>query len=506
MNNNNNNANMNPQALAFNAQTSTQPRVAYYISRNNGVLVPLIPVDELPYSVRLQGVPRTLRSDQILGMQYVATLPLTGTTFKLQDEVSTIRSTSQSTSISHSRTRSNSPCTPFRAPDALARQALANSSAGAGAGNGTSQHPLPPRPMSAHELATQQWRRPQVPTSSEKTQATIDAIVAVTHGTNTVRSTTPPPPSGHIPDQEKKKYCTYWIRTGECDYMQQGCLYLHEMPDLDTLRSIGFRGTPRWWIEKTQKVRMGGVKTALTREKQTSPETSPASSVQDGKSTNRTNSTPPTSCNFDASSNDSETKDLSGVTMAGLIGANPAASPSSVNSVLTQVAQPSETDDLIDLDDSKVVAPSPSTSPNTVPSCTEDDREETIATKPVLEAKTEVDVKAGSPTKIFVPAGESAEVHIAQAKKRASRTLTVPSGSLKTAQVPALQKQIQSLQKSTHAGLRASRYATTDTSDSASKLPGAMSRKRVPTRVLNGKSIRGPEPVIVKLPGGETSS
>ena len=60
----------------------------------------------------------------------------------------------------------------------------------------------------------------------------------------------PLPPSGVEPEQEKKVYCTYWIRTGECDYTQQGCLYKHEMPDLETLKKIGFIGEPKWWKEK----------------------------------------------------------------------------------------------------------------------------------------------------------------------------------------------------------------------------------------------------------------
>ena len=60
----------------------------------------------------------------------------------------------------------------------------------------------------------------------------------------------PLPPSGVEPEQEKKVYCTYWIRTGECDYTQQGCLYKHEMPDLETLKKIGFISEPRWWKEK----------------------------------------------------------------------------------------------------------------------------------------------------------------------------------------------------------------------------------------------------------------
>lgn len=45
----------------------------------------------------------------------------------------------------------------------------------------------------------------------------------------------------------KKVYCTHWIRWGECDYTQQGCLYRHEMPDELTLNAIGIRTIPKWY-------------------------------------------------------------------------------------------------------------------------------------------------------------------------------------------------------------------------------------------------------------------
>lgn len=60
----------------------------------------------------------------------------------------------------------------------------------------------------------------------------------------------PGPPSGYEPDHSKKKYCTHWIRTGECDFLQQGCRYKHQMPDRTTLARIGFRSVPRWWQER----------------------------------------------------------------------------------------------------------------------------------------------------------------------------------------------------------------------------------------------------------------
>lgn len=46
----------------------------------------------------------------------------------------------------------------------------------------------------------------------------------------------------------KKVYCMYWLRKGECDYMQEGCRYKHEMPvDEETRLKIGIREIP-WWF------------------------------------------------------------------------------------------------------------------------------------------------------------------------------------------------------------------------------------------------------------------
>ncbi|CEO59977.1 Putative C-x8-C-x5-C-x3-H type zinc finger protein [Penicillium brasilianum] len=49
----------------------------------------------------------------------------------------------------------------------------------------------------------------------------------------------------------KKEFCSYWIRHGECDYQQQGCMYKHEMPtDIFMLEKLGLRDIPRWYREK----------------------------------------------------------------------------------------------------------------------------------------------------------------------------------------------------------------------------------------------------------------
>ena len=56
-------------------------------------------------------------------------------------------------------------------------------------------------------------------------------------------------PGGAPPTYGRKVYCTHWLRHGECDFIQQGCLYKHEMPDELTLKSIGIRPYPRWYME-----------------------------------------------------------------------------------------------------------------------------------------------------------------------------------------------------------------------------------------------------------------
>ncbi|KAI5309119.1 hypothetical protein KEM55_004019 [Ascosphaera atra] len=46
----------------------------------------------------------------------------------------------------------------------------------------------------------------------------------------------------------KKEFCSHWIRTGECDFMQQGCKFKHMMPtDPVTLGKLGLRDIPRWY-------------------------------------------------------------------------------------------------------------------------------------------------------------------------------------------------------------------------------------------------------------------
>ena len=64
----------------------------------------------------------------------------------------------------------------------------------------------------------------------------------------------PPLPASRRPSIQgtlsKKEYCMHWIKTGECNYMQQGCKYKHRIPtDPEVQQRIGLRKMPEWVLE-----------------------------------------------------------------------------------------------------------------------------------------------------------------------------------------------------------------------------------------------------------------
>jgi hypothetical protein len=153
-----------------------------------------------------------------------------------------------------------------RAPVALGHQNTAE-------GSSLSATPLPTagqdiiRPLPASATATS-WRRgsDHNAPASAASQARVDGIQD--SNLRPTRSIQAPPGDPQTPTRSSrtaggggggssdslepsgKVYCTYWIRHGECDYIQQGCLYKHEMTDEATRAIIGFRVVPQWWEDK----------------------------------------------------------------------------------------------------------------------------------------------------------------------------------------------------------------------------------------------------------------
>jgi hypothetical protein len=221
---------------------SQSPRLCYFISRSNGT-------DELPYSVRLAGVPRAMNIEHSCGMSHIGTHAFTGQLFQLEsvDAAQHV--------IDRINTCQINPSTP-KQRHAASDPILYTSEQG---------RPATRSPPRSEQSASQQlpvsatattWRRVDDATSA-KSQEIIDSIVAQASNSPVRKSETaikisrtPSSSPKSSSEQKDKIYCSYWIRSGECDYTQQGCRYKHEMPDKATLASIGFRTVPRWWQEK----------------------------------------------------------------------------------------------------------------------------------------------------------------------------------------------------------------------------------------------------------------
>lgn len=110
-------------------------------------------------------------------------------------------------------------------------------------------------------LASNSSGRPRLvpsagPTSTATTrQAMIDQIGPIAlNSSKTAQSTGPAVEITGLPDARSKKvYCMYWLRKGECDYMQQTCDFKHEMPvDEETRQRIGLREIPSWFRESPE--------------------------------------------------------------------------------------------------------------------------------------------------------------------------------------------------------------------------------------------------------------
>ncbi|XPS92294.1 hypothetical protein M3J09_001693 [Ascochyta lentis] len=221
--------------------------VRCYVLRDS-IVVPLIPVDQLPF--RLQGVPRQLTPCQMeeAGWRLVG---------KTQERPSML-------AIQAPTALSSKPAPPTKTtylpPDHNVRK-----------------EPLLP----AQELqsfrqnsATAAIHREQTnlrPTNTSplRRPSSEDDVIAPIYPRHVQRPeqlTVIPPRTQLAPRQ--KEYCDFWMRTGECNYADftksregKGCIYKHEMPsDRNKLRELGFpHGVPKWYKEKTAIAAAGGL-------------------------------------------------------------------------------------------------------------------------------------------------------------------------------------------------------------------------------------------------------
>ncbi|KAL8775015.1 MAG: hypothetical protein Q9209_000494 [Squamulea sp. 1 TL-2023] len=257
----------------------SHPRPYWFLVRPDNTITPLIAVDELPPNIQIAGVPAAMSLSDTKSMESVGVRERSIGTYEVQitsgeysDSEKRVFTSDQSEidiSVEGSIGASESRVV-GKPEDGLKEMSIKPLSG---------KIVQPSSIMSEHKQAdktsetklshlqdeeaanVEKWR--QDVENPDETQAKIDAVIAANGmtseeaqpGSKDENSRKDRAKAGLIPG--KKVYCSHWIRNGDCDFVQQGCLYKHEMPDDDTLRAIGIRALPSWYIaahpEKARK-------------------------------------------------------------------------------------------------------------------------------------------------------------------------------------------------------------------------------------------------------------
>ncbi|KAL5116390.1 hypothetical protein ACEQ8H_005738 [Pleosporales sp. CAS-2024a] len=206
----------------------------FYVLRR-GVMVPLVPADQIP--LQLRGVPRQLSHRQMSdeNWRYLHETKHSATRLEIQApaEFSSPMPTTPPSRLT----------TGYLAPDHHVR----NSSSELSPATSIVRR-WPPPSYLAKNADVHAHARCNV--STERPASLTDAIAPVYHKNAQQLGARTTYPSGIKPNHTLKEYCTHWIQTGECRYLAIGCIFKHEMPNIDKLRELGFTRVPLWWKEK----------------------------------------------------------------------------------------------------------------------------------------------------------------------------------------------------------------------------------------------------------------
>ena len=284
------------------SERSDSPRPLYFLVRNDGTLTPLVAVDELDSSLHILGAPAVLSYANTKGMISLGVAARSERQYIVETSTQSFPNGVENPLFGQSAVN-GSPKTPEKRLQATNGGTGEDGISHIEGGNGVQESPPKAAvPLTGQsEQKVEHWRQGvsngvediqvMAPTPILRvtqlnlSQATVDAIVNAASHTglashkggatangpatsnrattssniptpttasilpNAASSTTTNAPTAVIKKKEKV-YCSFWIRRGECDYTQQGCLYKHEMPtDRDTLKELGISQIPRWWRE-----------------------------------------------------------------------------------------------------------------------------------------------------------------------------------------------------------------------------------------------------------------
>ncbi|KAL8732184.1 MAG: hypothetical protein Q9166_002931 [cf. Caloplaca sp. 2 TL-2023] len=263
----------------------SHPTPHWFLVRPDRTITPLIAVDELPSGVRIAGVPAVISLIDTKSMESVGVRERSISRYDVKLATSSHDGSSSEEHATISAGSGSDLCSknPGRVSESGFEQGLDDGMKAMPVKPDESEPVQPQDPETGREQAhettgitlshlgdeetanVEKWRQ-DVETPDE-TQAKIDALLAATElaqaeAGSVLKDENPLADrvkSGLIPG--KKVYCSHWIRYGDCDFVQQGCMYKHEMPDDDTLKAIGVRALPSWYIaahpEKARERRWG---------------------------------------------------------------------------------------------------------------------------------------------------------------------------------------------------------------------------------------------------------
>lgn len=212
----------------------------FFVLRQNGSLVPLIAMDEMPHNIRIEGVPRTMTLKDTVGMVNIGEYPSRHGHHQVQD------TNSLSETYKHISSRPTRSTRPSMVQDARLTEQVASpisikSPVELFAAGPKKAYGIEEQPPSDSEL--------------ENTATVITPKNRIAEIFGQVKELPAWKDTSKLGPRElirgKKIYCTHWMSTGECDYAQQGCLYKHEMPlDIEILNFLGYQDIPKWYREQ----------------------------------------------------------------------------------------------------------------------------------------------------------------------------------------------------------------------------------------------------------------
>jgi hypothetical protein len=257
-----------------------------------------------------------------------------------------------------------------------------------------------------------------------------------------------------MPDPDKKEYCTYWILHGDCGFAQQGCRFKHEMPDRKKLREIGIMNVPRWWAEKECAFRVGGGSSGIL--KKGGGEVADwlkgpgLGAVRKGSSGSETTVESSKASDADGEGSESEGEGYVVVKGKNSVGVkstvvkgdgqtgrpsptpparpNTPTTPQKDSTATTTTTPPAKTPDL--LIDFPALIPSPASSTASFKTPTTITQSKAQTTPNAILTRSH----STTPSKVFVPRGESPAHHIAAARQHHQRIASLSRGKTVSAE------------------------------------------------------------------------